>query len=108
MRKKIDDPTKPAPRKARRFGIGMLLSLALLGGLIVVAGLSITKRSIAPPQWLEDRMVTRINSSLRSGRIPLGRLGRPDEIAALIEFLLSPAAAYITGQTIHADGGLGL
>jgi hypothetical protein len=74
MRKKIDDPTKPAPRKARRFGIGMLLSLALLGGLIVVAGLSITKRSIAAPQWLEDRMVTRINSSLRSGRITLGRL----------------------------------
>lgn len=41
-------------------------------------------------------------------RILLGRLGEPDEIAALIEFLLSPAAAYITGQTIHADGGLGL
>lgn len=43
-----------------------------------------------------------------SERIPLGRLGQPDEIAALIEFLLSPAAAYITGQTIHADGGMGL
>ncbi|MBT3369844.1 MAG: SDR family oxidoreductase [Rhodospirillaceae bacterium] len=41
-------------------------------------------------------------------RIPLGRLGQPDEIAALIEFLLSPDAAYITGQTIHADGGMGL
>ena len=41
-------------------------------------------------------------------RIPLGRVGLPDEIAALIEFLLSPEAAYITGQTIHADGGLGL
>jgi len=43
-----------------------------------------------------------------SARIPLGRLGQPDEIAALIEFLLSPAAAYITGQTIHADGGMSL
>ena len=48
------------------------------------------------------------NRSRAQARIPLGRLGRPDEIAALIEFLLSPAAAYITGQTIHADGGLGL
>ncbi len=41
-------------------------------------------------------------------RIPLGRLGQPDDIAALIEFLLSPDAAYITGQTIHVDGGMGL
>ncbi len=48
------------------------------------------------------------NLSRAQARIPLGRLGQPDEIAALIEFLLSPGAAYITGQTIHADGGLGL
>jgi NAD(P)-dependent dehydrogenase (short-subunit alcohol dehydrogenase family) len=41
-------------------------------------------------------------------RIPLGRLGQPDDIAALIEFLLSPDAGYITGQTIHADGGMSL
>ena len=41
-------------------------------------------------------------------RIPLGRLGQPDEVAALIEFLLSRDAGYITGQTIHADGGLSL
>ena len=48
------------------------------------------------------------NLSRAHDRILLGRLGEPDEIAALIEFLLSPSAAYITGQTIHADGGLGL
>jgi 3-oxoacyl-[acyl-carrier protein] reductase len=41
-------------------------------------------------------------------RIPLGRLGQPDEMAALIEFLLSPVAGYITGQTIHSDGGMSL
>lgn len=41
-------------------------------------------------------------------RIPLGRLGQPDDIAAVIEFLLSPDAAYITGQTIHVDGGMSL
>jgi 3-oxoacyl-[acyl-carrier protein] reductase len=38
--------------------------------------------------------------------IPLGRLGLPDEVAAVIGFLVSPAAGYITGQEIHVDGGL--
>jgi NAD(P)-dependent dehydrogenase (short-subunit alcohol dehydrogenase family) len=42
-------------------------------------------------------------------RTPLGRLGEPQEIAAIAAFLVSDAASYITGQTIYADGGrLGL
>jgi 3-oxoacyl-[acyl-carrier protein] reductase len=38
--------------------------------------------------------------------IPLGRLGAADEIASAVGFLASPAAAYITGQTIHVNGGM--
>lgn len=40
--------------------------------------------------------------------IPMGRIGQPREIAAAIEFLLSEDASFITGQTLHVDGGAGL
>jgi 3-oxoacyl-[acyl-carrier protein] reductase len=41
-------------------------------------------------------------------RVPLGRLALPDEIAAAVAFLIGPDAGYITGQSIHVDGGLTL
>ena len=41
-------------------------------------------------------------------RTPLGRTGTPDEIAGTVAWLLSDAAGYITGQTLHVDGGRGL
>jgi 3-oxoacyl-[acyl-carrier protein] reductase len=39
------------------------------------------------------------------GQIPLGRFGDPDDIAAAILFLCSPMAGYVTGQTLHVNGG---
>jgi 3-oxoacyl-[acyl-carrier protein] reductase len=41
-----------------------------------------------------------------TGNIPLGRQGRPEEIAAMVRFLVGPEGRYITGQTIHVNGGL--
>ena len=40
------------------------------------------------------------------GQIPLGRLGQPDEIAAVVAFLTGDSAAYVTGATIPVNGGM--
>lgn len=44
--------------------------------------------------------------NLGAAGVPLGRLGRPEEIAALVRHLCLPEGSYITGQTIHVNGGL--
>ena len=52
----------------------------------------------------EDRLFEAVRDEARRG-IPLGRHGTPEDIGALVSFLASPDAAYITGQTINVDGG---
>ena len=44
----------------------------------------------------------------RMPRIPIGRIGDPRELAATAVFLASPAAGYVTGQTLLVDGGMSL
>ena len=47
------------------------------------------------------------DNTLRS-MIPLGRMGKPEDIAAAVAFLASDAAAYITGEVLRVDGGLAI
>jgi 3-oxoacyl-[acyl-carrier protein] reductase len=75
-----------------------------------VASRGITVNAIAPG-FIETRMVDAIPAELRGQimeRIPLARFGSPEEVAASVAFLASDDAAYITGQVLGIDGGLGL
>ena len=61
------------------------------------------------PGFIETDMTKEIsdgNEDFLASQIPLGRLGKPDEIAEVVNFLASEQANYITGQTIHVNGGL--
>ena len=69
---------------------------------------NITVNSVAPG-FIETDMTKEIsdgNEDFLASQIPLGRLGKPNEIAEVVNFLASDQANYITGQTIHVNGGL--
>ena len=72
------------------------------------AGRGITVNAIAPG-FVETDMTEKFASDENvMKRIPVGRMGRADEIASLALFLASDAAAYITGEVIRIDGGLAI
>ena len=68
----------------------------------------ITVNSVAPG-FIDTDMTKKLPEEQReslAGQIPLQRLGQPEEIAAVVAFLASDAGAYITGETIHVNGGM--
>ena len=69
---------------------------------------SVTVNSVAPG-FIDTDMTRELSDEQRElmlGQIPLGRLGEPREIAALVAFLCSDVAGYITGETLHINGGM--
>ncbi len=73
-----------------------------------VASRGITVNVVAPG-FIDTDMTRALSEEQRSSlatQIPLGRLGQPQDIAAAVCFLASPAAGWITGETLHVNGGM--
>jgi 3-oxoacyl-[acyl-carrier protein] reductase len=81
--------------------VGATKSLA-----IELAKRRITVNAVAPG-LIDTEMVAQVPAFVVDNRIPMRRMGRPEEVAALVSFLASDQAAYITGQVIRIDGGFG-
>lgn len=71
-----------------------------------LAARKITVNAVAPG-FIATDMTAELDESELKKTIPMGRFGQPEEVAALVSFLVSDEAAYITGQTINIAGGIG-
>lgn len=73
-----------------------------------LAGRGVTVNAVAPG-FIDTDMTANLSQKQREqllDGIPMNRLGTPEDIAAAVAFLASPAAAYITGETLHVNGGM--
>ena len=85
--------------------VGMTKALA-----VEVATRGITVNCVAPG-FIETAMTDGLSDDLKQGlmaRIPTGRFGEPEDVAGCVAFLASDEAGYITGQTLHVNGGMAM
>ncbi|MEO0765943.1 MAG: 3-oxoacyl-ACP reductase FabG [Pseudomonadota bacterium] len=85
--------------------VGMSKSLAY-----EVASRGITVNAVAPG-FITTAMTDKLTDDQKAGimgQIPAGRMGEPSEIAAAVLYLASPEAAYVTGTTLHVNGGMAM
>jgi 3-oxoacyl-[acyl-carrier protein] reductase len=85
--------------------IGMMKSIAA-----EYARRGVTANCVAPG-FIATAMTDKLNEKQREailGRVPAGRLGSPADIAAAVVYLASEEAAYVTGQTLHVNGGMAM
>ena len=90
-------------------------SKAAISGLVKSLALELSSRNITvnsvAPGFIESNMTNNLNESQKNSileRIPMKKLGNPEDIAKAVGFLCSENANYITGQTLHVNGGLAL
>ena len=75
-----------------------------------VASRNITVNCVAPG-FIKTAMTDALSDSQKKNiqdRIPIGRFGEPEDIAACVLFLASSEASYLTGQTLHVNGGMAM
>jgi 3-oxoacyl-[acyl-carrier protein] reductase len=84
-------------------------------GMIKTLGAEYAKRGVTAnciaPGFIATPMTDKLNEKQREAilaRVPAGRLGGPDDIAAAAVYLASDEAAYVTGQTLHINGGMAM
>jgi 3-oxoacyl-[acyl-carrier protein] reductase len=84
-------------------------------GMIKTLGAEYAKRGVTAncvaPGFIATPMTDKLNDKQREAilaRVPAGRLGGPDDIAAAVVYLASDEAAYVTGQTLHVNGGMAM
>jgi NAD(P)-dependent dehydrogenase (short-subunit alcohol dehydrogenase family) len=90
-----------AAAKSGMFGLTMSLALE-------TAGKGVTVNTVTPGFISTDMTAAVPDAALAKvvARIPVGRLGEPDEVARVVEFLADPESGYITGQVYPVNGGL--
>jgi 3-oxoacyl-[acyl-carrier protein] reductase len=96
--------TKGAPGRSHVMAAKAGVAALLRGLALDLAPWGITANIIAPGNI---ETVRPASAGIRPPheKIPLGRMGRPEDIAAAVRFFCSPAAEWITGQTLHVNGG---